>query len=146
MTPEQVVVIVVVFLSIDTFIVVAVVRSAVDATFGMLAPRYPALLPAHPFVRRNFCSLRVDWINMGHCVHIAVDRTHLHIFPAAILRWGGARPASIPWDQIQTGKPKFFGRYREARIGPLSALLPSWCLPEQAATDNPAASDGSTHR
>lgn len=150
MSTQQVVVLVAVFLTIDLFIVVAVMRSAADATFGVLSRRYPAAPSTPPSVRRNFASMKADWINLGYCVHIEADAVHLHLYPAMILRWAGARAASIPWDRIQIGKPRFFGGYRDARIDTLNLLLPAWCLPEppvlDAATDNPDESDAAGHR
>lgn len=139
-----------VLLTIDLFIVVAVMRSAADATFGVLSRRYPAAPSTAPSVRRNFASMKADWINLGYCVHIEADAVHLHLYPAMILRWAGARAASIPWDRIQIGKPRYFGGYRDARIDTLNLLLPAWCLPEppvpDAATDNPDESDAAGHR
>lgn len=139
-----------VFLTIDLFIVAAVVRSAADATFGVLSRRYPAAPTIPPSVRRNFASMKADWINLGYCVHIEADAVHLHLYPAMILRWAGARTASIPWNRIQIGRARFFGGYREATIDTLNVLLPAWCLPEpkvpDPATDNPDESDAAAHR
>lgn len=139
-----------VFLTIDLFIVAAVVRSAADATFGVLSRRYPAAPTTPPSVRRNFASMKADWINLGYCVHIEADAVHLHLYPAMILRWAGARTASIPWNRIQIGRARFFGGYREATIDTLNVLLPAWCLPEpkvpDPATDNPDESDAAARR
>jgi hypothetical protein len=150
MSTQQVVVLVAVFLTIDLFIVAAVVRSAADATFGVLSRRYPAAPTTPPSVRRNFASMKSDWINLGYCVHIEADAVHLHLYPAMILRWAGARTASIPWNRIQIGRARFFGGYREATIDTLNVLLPAWCLPEpkvpDPATDNPDESDAAAHR
>lgn len=142
MTTTQVILIVGVFLLMDGLIVTMLVKAAAEASFGLLAPAHPSRETVSPSSRRNFCSMRVDWFNLGGCVHIEVDSKHLHLHPAAILRWAGARPASVPWDSIEFGPPRYFGRYREARIGRFKGMLPAWCAPEQPVRDNPDESGG----
>ena len=62
---------------------------------------------------------------MGFSIHATVDDRHLHLLPVTWLRWFGASPMSIPWDDMQ---PKGSGgRAVSLAKGP-TLTGPKWCF------------------
>jgi len=93
-----------------------------------LTIRYPATEPAPDAVRRNFQSFRLGIINLGFCIHVAVDEHYLHLSPARILRWCGTGATSIPWSAIEPGGPVMGGKWMKSSIDGRTLLGPTWCL------------------
>ena len=95
----------------------------------MLAP-FPACEPAPDAVRRRYQSFGLGPVNMGLCVHAAVDDEHLHLVPLAILQSLGARSASIPWSALEP----IGTSGRIARLAGKHRLEgPRWCMELVAA-------------
>ena len=123
--------------------------------WGPLARSYPAQPADDDAVTRSFQSFRLGLINLGFCIHVTVDERHLHLRPAAVLRWFGARAASIPWGSIRIVKrsrPRPGGPLRmapsiTARIDGRTLAGPAWCLelaesaPEPQGGPKPANKD-----
>ncbi len=91
---------------------------------------WPQEFPARPLrpdaVSRRFQSLRLDIVNFGFSFTVVVDEAHLHLQPAKLMRWVGARPASIPWESITIQKRS--PRWITAHIGRHTIKGPAWCL------------------
>ena len=96
-----VLVLVTVIVAVDLMVVVLLLRTLLRFTWNALAMAHPEVEPAPDAVRRNFQSFRVGALNLGGCVHVAVDDAYLHLRPAAILRRLGARSISVPWDAVE---------------------------------------------
>jgi hypothetical protein len=106
---------------------VVIIWGVVRVAWGGFAGRFPQVEPEPDAVRKNFQSFRIGVMNLGYSVHVAVDAKCLHLTPARFLRWFGARPASVPWEQIEpSGKHR--GRYMDVRIGAQRVTGPSWAL------------------
>lgn len=110
------------FVVVDLIVVRMVLRNG----WGSLADRFQGRPVRPEAVRREFQSFRFGMYKFGQSVHVAVDEEHLHLFPAAVLRWAGARPASIPWERIVLEKEG--GRRCTVRIGDTVVQGPAWCL------------------
>jgi hypothetical protein len=109
-------------LIMDTIIVAALLKAA----WGML-PRREGVRPAGDAIRRNFQSFKFGIYNLGMCIHVAVDDAYLHLFPAAVLRWAGARQVSVPWEDVEFLRRK--GRkWAEVKIGKQKVMGPGWAL------------------
>lgn len=103
-----------------------VLRALMAGSFGRLSAKFPGQEPTPEAVRKNFQSFKIGMVNAGFSVHVAVDEHFLHLYPAAILRWSGARPVSVPWSEIELkGK---WGPYRRAKVGGVDMSGPRWCL------------------
>lgn len=100
---------------------------------------FPAVPPAPDAVRRDFQSFRVDAINLGWCVHVAVDQAHLHLLPALLPRATGFRAASVPWDRITPVGPAALKNFR-VTINRTNFTGPAWALrlTDPANTIDPA--------
>jgi hypothetical protein len=88
-------------------------------------------------VRRDFQSFKVGLYSFGWCVHVAVDEHHLHVFPAALLRWVGATRASIPWERVRV--VKVGKRSTRVQIGMTTVTGPTWCLSMAVERDGAAS-------
>ncbi len=106
----------------DIVLVVGLVR----AGWGDLPSKFPAVPAAENGVTKNFQSFRIGLFNFGFAIHVTVDEQHLHLAPAKVLRWLGARPASIPWDRIALEKAG--RRWSTVKIASHRIWGPSWCL------------------
>lgn len=120
----------------DLLIVPLILRVVIGSAWNPLASRYPAVEPAPDAVRKNFQSFKIGMVNMGMSVHVAVDDHDLHMFPARLLRWCGAKPISIPWNEVELVKPG--KRWVRAKIGGQDVLGPAWCLGLASPADEPA--------
>lgn len=106
--------------------VISAIASASRAAWRPLAEAFPPRMPAADAVVKRRQSFRLNWFNFGGCIHVAVDAGHLHLTPAAIARWFGARATSIPWDQIRIVKS---GRkWIDAKVLTITLRGPAWCL------------------
>ncbi len=114
------------FIAVDAMIVLVVGRLLVSTLWKPLAHGHEHVEPLPDAVRKNFQSFRIATANFGFCVHVAVDENRLHLLPARFLRWFGARPMSIPWDQVNLKKRG--GHWSSVKIGKRSVHGPAWCL------------------
>ncbi len=122
MTTGQIVLAIVLF---DLFFVVPVVVFGLVAGFWKpLEEAHPAVEPGEDAVRRNFQSIRIDMMNLGYCVHLAVDAEHLHIEPALLLRLLRARTMSLPWEALRVEKHR--KSMSKVRLGSHTLTLPRW--------------------
>ncbi len=115
--------------------------------WGPLARSYPAQPADDQAVTRSFQSFRMGLINLGFCIHVTVDERHLHLRPAAVLRWFGARAASIPWGSVEIVKRSRLGPSITAKVDGRTLAGPAWCLelaesaPEPQGPPKPANKD-----
>jgi len=110
----------------ETFLIAFVLKATIGRTFLTLAEKYPHVEPGPDAVERKFQSFKFGVINAGLSVHVAVDSNYLHLRPARVLRWVGAREVSVPWDAIDLGAKR--GRSRRAAIGSMKMIGPAWAL------------------
>ncbi len=129
MPPIAIALIVATFLVVDTIVVGAVFHFAINLGWNALADRYPLRPGAEGLARREFQSISIDMSNFGHSVHLAADETHLHAFPARVLRWLRARPMSIPWDDLALVSARARFGMIKAKLGTRDLRLPAWCEP-----------------
>lgn len=121
----QVAMMVGVFVAVD-IAVIGAIFSLVSAQLRELAAKFPPR-PARPdAVWRRYQSFRFGMSNFGKCIHVGVDEECLHLVPATLARWFGARPMSIPWDAITPGAR--MGAMLRATIAGTEILGPAWCL------------------
>ncbi len=112
----------------DALVTIVALWAVVRFGWKPFAQRFPPR-PADPdAVGRRFQSFRLGVLNFGFCIHVAADEGHLHLQPAALLRFFGARTASIPWSSIEIQKHSRTGRWITAKINERTLLGPAWCL------------------
>jgi hypothetical protein len=110
----------------ETLLISLVLKATIGRTFSTLAEKYPPVEPGSDAVERKFQSFKFGAINAGLSVHVAVDSDYLHLRPARVLWWVGAREISVPWDVIDLGAKR--GYSRRATIGSLKMIGPAWAL------------------
>jgi hypothetical protein len=110
----------------ETFLIAFVLKATIGRAFSTLAEKYPPVEPGADAVERKFQSFKFGAINAGLSVHVAVDSDYLHLRPARVLWWVGAREISVPWDVIDLGAKR--GYSRRATIGSLKMIGPAWAL------------------
>lgn len=103
------------------------IKAVVNSTWLKIAKAHPGVEPAPDAVRRNFQSFKMNLLNLGLCVHVSVDDAYLHLYPAAFIRWFGARPASVPWAAVEHLGPAMM-RSHKAKIEGVMVWGPAWCL------------------
>lgn len=135
MTTWQIVLLVLVILLVDGVVIVSL--------FSMARGPLTELSRAFPGVAvvdgegvdgggsggKRFCSIRVGMMNLGSCVHITVDRDHLHLEPTRLARWLGLSRVSIPW-----GRMKVTGRrwgQVSFSVGGVDVSVPGWAVPKE---------------
>jgi hypothetical protein len=125
-------------MAVDWFVMRALVRTG----WGTLAEKFPPQPVAPDAVRRDFQSFSFDFYNFGKCVHAAADSGHLHLLPAAFLRWLGCGPMSIPWDRIELRSRR--RSTAKAAVAGIAIKGPAWCLglADPAATAPSPSSSG----
>ena len=112
----------------DALVTVVAVWAVVRFGWKPFADRFPPR-PADPdAVQRSFQSFRLGLLHFGFCIHVAADQGHLHLQPAAILRFFGAQTASIPWASIEIQKHGRSGKWITTKINERTLLGPAWCL------------------
>jgi hypothetical protein len=109
------------------FVFGVVVPTMMRHSWGRWHAPFPPVEPAPGAVRRRFQSFSVGMVNLGCGVHVAVDDAYLHLTPGFLAAPFGARPVSIPWDQVEV-KGSFPIRQRRARIAGVPVVGPAWCL------------------
>jgi hypothetical protein len=113
------------FSVVDTMVVMwAIARFG----WGPVQERYPTRPPGEGAVRRPYQSFKVGILSFGFSIHATVDETCLHLEPARILRWAGARTASIPWNEITIQKRSASGRWITVKADKWTIQGPAWCL------------------
>jgi len=93
-----------------------------------ISEQFPARAPGAGAVRRPYQSFRVGFLNLGCSIHATADEQHLHLEPAAYLRWFKARTVSVPWEAITVEKRSRSGRWITAKIDKWTIMGPAWCL------------------
>ncbi|MHC4428453.1 MAG: hypothetical protein ACYS0D_07590 [Planctomycetota bacterium] len=111
----------------DVLLVACIIWFILRVSWGKLERLFPAQAPAADAVSRRFQSFRLNLLNLGFAVHVTVDEGHLHLDAVRILRWLGARPMSIPWEQISIVK-RHGSRWTAAKIDSFTLHGPAWCL------------------
>jgi hypothetical protein len=111
----------------DVLLVTLILWFILRLGWGKLERLFPAQAPAADAVSRRFQSFRLNLLNLGFSVHVTVDERHLHLDAVRFLRWLGARPMSIPWEQISIVKRRG-GRWIAAKIDSFTLHGPAWCL------------------
>ena len=123
MSPGALVAIVLgVMLPIDLVIACIVLRAAWEA-----GPRFPGQAIGEGAVRRDFQSFKYGIYSLGMCVHVAVDEGYMHLLPARLLRIVGAKPVSVPWEEVEFVRRKG-AKMAEALIGRQKVIGPAWAL------------------
>lgn len=130
MSPVAITLLVLVFLISDAALIGALVLAPIRTRWNALGRAFPARAPEANAVGQNFQSFVLGSLNLGWSIHVSVDMGHLHLRPARLVRWLGARPASVPWDAItfravrmSLGKP-----WVEVTIAGVELMGPAWCL------------------
>ncbi len=110
----------------DLILVPMIIQSLTRSAWRPLMEQYPPVEPGDEAVTRTFQSFRFGIVNMGLSVHVTVDDNALHLRPAKIIRWAGAREVSIPWGEIELVK---VGK-RQSTVTIAGATIngPTWCL------------------
>ena len=116
------------FVIADLLIVVGILFASLRIAWAPLSAAHPFQPPAIDAVHKRFQSFRVGVLNLGYCVHVAVDDGYLHLIPATLLCWLGARPTSIPWDAIQVLKRSRLGKSMIVQVGKRRIAGPTWCM------------------
>ena len=129
MTAPVITLLVTIFVITDLVVIGAVFHLAGQSWRELSLP-FPAQPVEPDGVRKNFQSFKLGMINLGMCVHVAVDARHLHLYPALFMRVTmRAAPCSIPWSAIAL-KPgqKPTRRMLAAKVGKQELLGPRWCM------------------
>jgi hypothetical protein len=112
--------------------VVGLVVPALVSSSGLrdLIFKHPAVPPLPGAVRREFQSFSFGLVNLGFCIHAAVDEQRLHLEPAWLARRVGiSRGASIPLELVRVKPGSRPGsRYVKATIDGVECAGPRWCL------------------
>ncbi len=103
-----------------------IVRALIAAGWQIIGRGRGSAEIAPDAVRRNFQSFGFGIFNFGMCVHVVADERYLHLLPSWFLRWAGARPVSIGWDEIEV--TMVGRRWAKARIGTTKIRGPAWAL------------------
>lgn len=135
--------IIVLFIVVDVSVACGAIATCIRLLWHPLHLTYPPQAPADDAVRKELQSFRVGALNLSYSIHVAVDETRLHLTPAKLLRWMGAKPVSIPWDEIELIKRSRFTKSATIRIGKRRIVGPIWCLQiaEPAESSERTASD-----
>jgi len=104
------------------------IKGFVESTWLRIQRAHPGVEPAPDAVRRDFQSFKMGLVNLGLSVHVAVDESHLHLFPAAIIRWAGAGPISAEWSAVEDIGASWLKGWHRVRIEGVLVNGPAWCL------------------
>lgn len=125
--------IVALFVIVDLVVVGAVMTFAMESTLGKLSKAFPGQAIDATAKRRNFQSMSSGMVNLGFCIHIAVDDAYLHIVPSGFLRLFKAKAASIPWDAVELTPEGGSKRWVDVKAAGVEMKLPAWILDDQDA-------------
>ena len=138
--------IIVLFVIIDILVACSLIAGSLKLLWNPLHLAYPPRTPADDAVRKQLQSFRIGLLNLSYCIHTAVDENHLHLTPATLVGWLGAKPTSIPWDAIEVLKRSRFGQSMIVRVGKRRIAGPAWCLGlADPADGSDGPQDGATH-
>ncbi len=112
----------------DALVAVVALWAVVRFGWKPFAQRFPPRRKDPDAVERRFQSFRLGALSFSFCIHVAADEGHMHLQPAALLRFFGAQTASIPWSSIVIQKQSRTGRSITAKIKQRTLLGPAWCL------------------
>ena len=90
-----------------------------------IARRHPVQPLADDAITRRFQSFSLGLINLGWSVHASVDDQYLHLEPVAFLRWFGAIPMSIRWEDLSRLNADGKSAYM---TGGHRLVGPTWCF------------------
>ncbi len=122
-------------LPIDLLLVWVIARYAAADFFNPLAERYPWRDPPRDAVRKNFLSFQLHgFLNFSFCLHAAADDRFIHLMPAWLPRFAGARPSSVPRSEIRRKLGPDSSQLPSGTIGPISLRVSAWLF-DQAAED-----------
>ncbi|HLP85797.1 MAG TPA: hypothetical protein VK157_15710 [Phycisphaerales bacterium] len=119
-----------IMLPIEIAVVYALLRGPVQDVFNRLHAKYPPQQIGDGAIRRNFQSAKKDIVNLGFCVHFAVDDQFVHVMPAAVLRWAGAKGSSVPVDVVSAKQSDM--SYAEIVFDDVTLVGPTWVVREAA--------------
>ncbi|MBL8746732.1 MAG: hypothetical protein JNK58_10300 [Phycisphaerae bacterium] len=128
MTTLAVVLLVVVMLATDFFIIGALFSSLRATMWKPLSDAYPPVPAKSDAVRREFQSIQMGLFNLGMCVHLAVDSEHLHIEPAAMLRFFRMTGMSVPWSEARVVRRSRGNKWITLRIRKVEIKGPGWAF------------------
>lgn len=111
----------------DLLILPLIIYALVRGSWSPLVERYPAAPIGEDAVRRNFQSYKIGLLNLGLCVHTAVDEGFLHLRPAMFGRVIGMRDTSVPWEAVEPVRRRG-KRYAEVKIAGETVMGPAWAL------------------
>ncbi len=132
MTTTGIIVMVSVFLVMDTIVVCAVFQ-LVKQTLRPLVQRFPPSQPMAEAVVKHRQSFKIGMLNMGGCFTVAADAAALHLRPNRLGRLVGGPAMSVPWEAIEHRGPArglrlVFGSVARVRVGMTDIVGPAWCL------------------
>ena len=107
-------------------IAIVIGRAFIGSLWNALANAHEATEPDAGAVRKNFQTFAIGPVNLGFCVHVAVDEQFLHLLPSRFLKLCGAKPMSVPWEAITMKKKG--KRTSIVMIGRQAVIGPTWCL------------------
>jgi hypothetical protein len=116
------------FLLLIDLMVVGAIFYAVSQAVRDLASKFPPAEPRPEAVRRRYQSFKVGLVNLGWCIHVAVDERSLHLTPARVARWFGMRAMTVPWESIEYLGKAAIGSSVRVRIAGEEIHGPAWCL------------------
>ncbi|MEE8155745.1 MAG: hypothetical protein V3T53_12400 [Phycisphaerales bacterium] len=138
--------IIVLFVIIDILVAFSLIAASLKLLWNPLHLAYPPRTPADDAVRKQLQSFRIGLLNLSYCIHTAVDEDYLHLTPATLVGWLGAKPTSIPWDAIEVLKRSRFGQSTIVRVGKRRLAGPAWCLGlADPANGSDGTQDGAGH-
>lgn len=126
MSPAVIALVTVSIFAFETLAATIIGRVVVVKCWNPLATKYTPVEPAPNAVRKHFQSFRFGAVNLSFCVHVAVDEHHLTLTAIRPLRWFGAQPICIPWDQITMKKRG--NKWSTVVTSTKSLQGPAWCL------------------
>lgn len=131
MPPWTVVLLIVgIMLPIEIAVVYALLRGPVQDVFNRLHVKFPLQPIGAQAVHRNFQSVKKGIVNLGFCVHFAVDDQYVHVKPAALLRWVGAKASSVPVELVSAKQSDT--SYAEIVFDDVTLVGPTWVVREAA--------------
>lgn len=136
MGPGGVITIVAVVLLIDCVVVWAVLSMVRDSFFEPLHRIFPPRAMLEAAVEKRFQSMSSGMVNMGGCMHIAVDAEHVHVAPAWAVRRLGGKAFAVPLaevsvtDQAKLAKAKWGWWPVAGRFGTVEVSAPAWVFRE----------------
>lgn len=130
--------IVVVVLLIDFVVVWAVLSMVRDGFFEPLHRQFPPQAMLEGAVEKRFQSMSSGMVNMGGCMHIAVDDAHVHVAPAWAVRRLGGKSFAVPLAEVRVDSDAKHVRAKwgwwpvAGKFGRIDVNAPAWVFREVA--------------